>query len=107
MKFLEHQAESTERVTHNPEFKDILDAIQKAKEDKNTLISLTEDSLKKSSKKKEEKKEKPKSEDTLPDLTVKVISKKDVDLKESAAVLVDSIDLLKNKKDWTHDDARP
>lgn len=96
---------STQRVSHQDSFKEVIDTINKAKKDKNTLVSLTEESLKKTSKKKDDKSNKLNaSDDNLPDFSTKVISKNDFELKESANVLLDGIRLLNGKKDWTHDD---
>ncbi|APJ03699.1 carboxy terminal-processing peptidase [Silvanigrella aquatica] len=130
---------STARVEKSPEFKKIIDTIDKAKKDKNTLVSLKENKetnkniadksdkiksgkmlvdngkMKNSSKsgkdkdiEKEVKKEsfKMKSEDygisvedeDSMEFSSKVIRKNDIQLKESAQILIDSINLTANNK---------
>ncbi len=105
----ELQQISADRVERTAEFKEIIAAVKKAKSDKNTFVSLMEENLKKSSKKKTEKKNKNEAnsiEDNLPDFSIKVINKKDVELKEASNILLDSVRLLDGKKDWTQNEAR-
>ena len=103
------QQMSTNRVEREDSFKIIIEALKKAKTDKNTLVSLMEDSLKKAKNKKDAKKDDKKnksdsnSDDSLPDFSMKVINKNDIELKEASAILLDSIHLLDGKKDWTHE----
>ena len=94
------QEMSTNRVNHDASFKEVIQALKKVQADKTTLVSLTELNEKKSKIKESNKKNKlnAKLEDNLPDFSMKVIDKNDIELKESAAILLDSMTLLNEKK---------
>lgn len=90
---------SRARIEKSAEFKEVLQSIQKAKDEKSTtLVSLKATPSKNG--KKDDKKEgkKAKKKDDKDDeafgyFSYKVINKKDLSLKEAAAILKDSIDL--------------
>lgn len=123
------QKMSTERVDKSAEFKKLIEAINKARKDKNTLVSLKEskdskptlakESVNAKTKEKNLKIDKDKSkqnldklkkgdqelgylvdEDDSSDFSPKVIRKNDIQLKEAAHILLDEIHLTNNfKKD--------
>ncbi len=91
---------SQERVSKSPDFKEIIANMKKAKQDKNTLVSLKEDNQKKSLNKNKPNKKGPSSntgnDDDLPDFSIKVIGENDFMLKESAHIIADSENILKD-----------
>lgn len=86
---------SEARIKQSKEFKEVLDAIQKAKEEKNTTLVSLKDTIAKKKKKdrKKAKKDVDKDDDLPGYFSYKVINKKDLSLKEAAAILKDGIDL--------------
>lgn len=87
------QKMSSERVDKSAEFKKIVDAINKARKDKNTLVSLKET---KDSKDKEKEKEKNVAQNSLKTKEKKIVNNKDTALKDKDK---DKIDKLKTSNE--------
>jgi carboxyl-terminal processing protease len=99
------KAKSEARVKINPEFKKVFEAIEKAKADKeNTQLSLkvikAELDKQKSEKEAADKNKSGESNEPPFDPS-KVIQPTDLQLKEAGEILVDSVELLGNKHNWT------
>ncbi len=89
------QKRSEKRISKLPEYKDLQAAIEKARENQNTLVSLKE----KSKDKKKKNKKSIDNSDTQSAFSMQVIHPKDYELKESAHILIDSTKLL-GRTNW-------
>lgn len=91
------QTMSQARLAKLPNYKDIQDAINKAQEKQNTLVSLKEIPVKKS-----QKSDTTDLDDDNPFKPQVVISEKDYELKEAAQILLDSTKLI-GQTNWETD----
>ena len=100
---------SSERIKKSKDFKSLVQKIEKAKKEQNTNISLKDDALSKKIKKDRQKKhklrgktktkekKKVKEYESLTSLDMEVIPKNDLQLKESANILSDMIQMSDTK----------
>lgn len=89
------KTKSKARVAASKEFKELAEKIAKAEKDKNNTTL----SLKLETKKEKDEKKAAEEKAAEPQDGMTVIRKDDIELREAAAILSDSIDVV-NKKDW-------
>jgi len=89
---------SKKRISNLPEYKDLKEAINKARENQNTLVSLKETKKQKKNKKAKDKKTFDNSE-SQSQFSTEVINPKDYELKETANILLDGTSLL-GRTNW-------